>query len=255
MMRRVTGRSKFSYYCLFAVLLSATNLAITTEASAKPTKDRSSEGGKAWGRIKQTKDSPTTETTDTTVTEPVTVTEPNSPPTLSGTPAESVLEKVFYDFVPDSSDPDGDELTFAITSKPGWADFDPTTGALYGTPGVADVGRYDGIKITVTDGQATVALDAFTIDVTATAMVAVTLNWQPPVENVDGTPLLDLAGYRIYYGVDPGNFSNTIELSNPGLSSYVVDNLTPNIWYFAATALNSKGIESSFSSPVIRDMR
>ncbi|MFZ9053985.1 MAG: fibronectin type III domain-containing protein, partial [Woeseiaceae bacterium] len=74
-------------------------------------------------------------------------------------------------------------------------------------------------------------------------------------ENADGTPLLDLAGYRIYFGTDPNNFSNTVELSNPGLTSYVVENLTADEWYFAATALNSKGIESSLSSPVMRDTR
>jgi hypothetical protein len=30
-----------------------------------------------------------------------------------------------------------------------------------------------------------------------------TLSWDPPTTNVDGTPLTDLAGYKVYYGT-PG---------------------------------------------------
>ena len=254
MKRHVTVRSRLSYYCLFAVLLTAANLFVTTEAFAKPQADRGSTNGKAWGRLKQLSDDTTDTSTGTTETTS-SGTQQNSPPTLSGFPATSVLEKTFYDFVPKASDPDGDTLSFSINNRPDWADFDPTTGALYGTPTAADVGRYPNIEIGVTDGQATVTLSAFTIDVTATAIAAVTLSWQPPTENADGTPLLDLAGYRIYFGTDPNNFSNTVELSNPGLTSYVVENLTADEWYFAATALNSKGIESSLSSPVMRDTR
>ena len=28
----------------------------------------------------------------------------------------------------------------------------------------------------------------------------VTLSWDPPTTNADGTPLTDLAGYKVYYG-------------------------------------------------------
>ncbi|MDH3615931.1 MAG: putative Ig domain-containing protein, partial [Gammaproteobacteria bacterium] len=178
----------------------------------------------------------------------------NSPPTLSGTPNGTVLENSFYEFAPDANDANGDPLTFTITNKPAWADFDPTTGALYGTPTAADVGHYDAIGIAVSDGQATAELPGFAIDVTSVALGSVTLSWVPPSENTDGSPLTDLAGYRIYYGVDPQNYSDVIEITNASLTSYVVDNLTPNTWYFAATALNSSGVESTLSSPAARDI-
>jgi hypothetical protein len=190
---------------------------------------------KAWGKVKKI--------------------DSNSSPTLSGTPDGTVLENSFYEFAPDANDPEGDSLTFSIVNKPGWADFDPTTGALYGTPSAADVGRYDSIGISVSDGRATAELSAFAIEVTSIALGSVTLAWQPPTENTDGTALTDLAGYRIYYGLDPQNLSDVIELANSGVTSYVVDNLTSNTWYFAATALNSKGVESSLSSPAVRDLR
>src|SRR5256885_10347350 len=34
----------------------------------------------------------------------------------------------------------------------------------------------------------------------ATAATSVSLAWQPPTQNSNGTPITDLAGYRIHYG-------------------------------------------------------
>lgn len=254
MKRFVTGRSEAGILCVVAMALSFSTLAISPDASAKGRTDRAERGPKAWGKFKKTRDDSEPTTTESTTTESTSSEPANSAPTLSGTPAATVLENTFYDFAPVASDPDGDALTFTIANKPAWADFDPTTGALYGTPEAADSGLYDSIEISVSDGQATAALPRFAIDVTAIALGSVTLNWQPPTENTDGTPLTDLAGYRIYYGIDPQDTSNVIELSNPSLTTYVVDNLTPDTWYFVATSLNSSGVESPPSSPVSRDI-
>jgi hypothetical protein len=79
---------------------------------------------------------------------------------------------------------------------------------------------------------------------------AVTINWQPPTENTDGTPLTNLAGYNIHYGTASGNYTQTISVSNPGLATYVVDNLSPGTYYFAVAAVNSAGTESPLSAQV-----
>jgi len=231
----MTGRTRFNLLCLPAVLMCVVNFAISPDVSAKPKKDVGSGGGKALGKFRKTKE--------------------NSPPSLSGTPDGVVLEDSFYEFVPSASDPDGDTLTFSINNRPGWADFDPTTGALYGTPGAADVGPYSAIQIAVSDGLSTAELSPFDIDVMTTTLASVTLQWQPPTENTDGTPLTDLAGYRIYYGVDPADLSGLIELPNPGLTTYVVEELTPSTWYFAMTSVNDRGQESDLSNQLIGDIR
>ncbi len=231
----MTGRTRFHLLCLPAVLLCVVNFAISPDISAKPKKEVGSGSGKALGKLKKTKE--------------------NSPPSLSGTPDGVVLEHSFYEFVPSAADPNGDTLTFAINNRPGWAEFDPTTGALYGTPGAADVGRYSAIQIAVSDGLSTAELSAFDIDVVSTTLASVTLQWQPPTENTDGTPLTDLAGYRIYYGVDPADLSDLIKLPNPGLTTYVVEELTPNTWYFAMTSVNDRGQESDLSNQLIGDTR
>jgi hypothetical protein len=230
MKRFKPGKSEVSLLCAFAMLMSVTTFVISSEASAKPRSERTGEEVKSRGKSRKFAQ--------------------NSAPTLSGTPGATVLENSFYDFIPDASDANGDPLTFTIVNKPHWADFDSTTGALYGTPTAADVGRYASISIAVSDGQASTSLPDFTIDVTSNALGSVTLSWHPPTENTDGTPLTDLAGYRIYYSVDPQDFNNVIEIRNASVTTYVVDNLTPNIWYFAATSLNSSDVESSPSSPV-----
>jgi hypothetical protein len=83
-----------------------------------------------------------------------------------------------------------------------------------------------------------------------TASTGVTINWTPPTQNTDGTPLTNLAGYNIHYGTQPGNYTQTINVSNPGIASYVVDNLSPGTYYFTVAAVNAQGAESPPSSPV-----
>jgi hypothetical protein len=82
---------------------------------------------------------------------------------------------------------------------------------------------------------------------------SVTLNWQPPTENADGSPLMDLSGYNIYVGTSSSGYENReIRLDNPGSTAYVVENLGSGTYYFAATAFNGSGIESSFSGEIVR---
>jgi len=77
----------------------------------------------------------------------------NDAPVIGGMPGTSVAEDTAYSFVPTASDEDaGATLTFSITNAPGWATFDPASGALTGTPVNADVGTATGIVIAVTDG-------------------------------------------------------------------------------------------------------
>jgi hypothetical protein len=77
-----------------------------------------------------------------------------------------------------------------------------------------------------------------------------TLSWYPPTSNTDGSPLLNLAAYRVYWGTSARTFPNAVTLNNPGLATYVVDGLAPATWYFTITAVNSAGVESSFSNVV-----
>jgi Fibronectin type III domain len=84
----------------------------------------------------------------------------------------------------------------------------------------------------------------------AAAAGTVTIDWQPPTENVDGSALTNLAGYHIHYGVSSGNYTQTISVSNPGIATYVVSNLTPGTYYFAVAAVNYAGTESPLSSEV-----
>ena len=77
----------------------------------------------------------------------------------------------------------------------------------------------------------------------------VTLSWIPPTTKADGTPLTDLAGYKIYYGLSSGNYTQNIDIGN--VTSYTVTNLsTGTAYYFATTAYDTSSNESSFSNEV-----
>ncbi|MDA8139610.1 MAG: putative Ig domain-containing protein, partial [Desulfobacteraceae bacterium] len=87
-------------------------------------------------------------------------------PTLSGSPTVSIVAGNTYSFTPTVSDGCGTK-TFSITNKPAWATFSAITGALTGTPTLANVGTASGIVIRVTDQNSNYdELDSFNIQVT-----------------------------------------------------------------------------------------
>ena len=68
---------------------------------------------------------------------------------------------------PPANDEDvGDTLSYSIVNQPSWASF--SGGTLSGTPRNGDVGNYSGIVVSVSDGQQSVALPAFSITVNNT---------------------------------------------------------------------------------------
>jgi len=172
----------------------------------------------------------------------------NQAPSLKGSLPSQVLVGFSVAFAPQASDPEGDTLTFSATGLPGWMSIDSRTGTVSGKPTAADVGTYANIVIAVSDGRTTSTLPAQTVAVVATADGRATLSWVPPTENVDGTSITNLAGYRIRFGTAPDALIQSVEIANPGLVNYVIENLTPATWYFSVTAYTAAGVESGLSN-------
>ena len=74
-----------------------------------------------------------------------------------------------------------------------------------------------------------------------------TLSWDAPTSNNNGTPLTDLAGYRIYYGSSREDLNHTVQIRTIGLQTYVIEDLGPGTWYFAVRAVAANGTESTLS--------
>lgn len=74
----------------------------------------------------------------------------------------------------------------------------------------------------------------------------VSLAWDAPSVNTDGSPVANLAGYRLYYGTASHTYSNMITV---GLTTVAtLSNLQEGVTYFfAVVAFNDAGVESSFS--------
>jgi hypothetical protein len=75
-----------------------------------------------------------------------------------------------------------------------------------------------------------------------------TLNWTPVITDTNGTPLADLAGYKIYYGSSAADMETLIVVADPSATTYLVGNLTSGSWYFTVTAYTSGGTESARSN-------
>jgi F5/8 type C domain/Fibronectin type III domain len=75
----------------------------------------------------------------------------------------------------------------------------------------------------------------------------ITLTWTKPTTNANGTPLTDLAGYKIYYGQASRSYGPGIDMHN--VNSFTLSNLEEGrTYYFAVTAYDFSGNESKFSN-------
>ena len=171
----------------------------------------------------------------------------NRAPTLSGTPTTALNVNSTYNFKPTATDADGDTLSFAIANKPSWAAFNTTTGALTGQPDAGSAGTYANVSISVSDGKVSATLPSFAINVNQVSNGAATLSWTPPTQNVDGTSLTNLAGYRVYYGTSAAALTTSVQVSS-GVTSYMVENLAPATYYFSVRSYSSTGVESTNSN-------
>lgn len=164
----------------------------------------------------------------------ITVTAINRPPTISGVPTSTISQGAYYTFTPTTSDPDGDTFTFSVTSKPYWATFSTTTGALTGTPPAA--GTSSNIVISVSDGHGGSALlPAFAITVIAvnnpptisgtpstTATAGSTYSFTPIASDPDGNTLTFSITNKpswASFNTSSGALSGTPESGNIGTTS------------------------------------
>jgi hypothetical protein len=128
------------------------------------------------------------------------------------------------------------------TASGGWSGTLDTSGSL--TVGPLSSGTTFSLSCSGSGGSA--------LQMIAVAVVGpVALSWVAPTENVDGTALTDLAGYRIYYGNTSRSYSEMVQVGDPAATSHTL-NLASGDYYIAMTALDAAGNESSYSNEVIK---
>jgi len=181
-----------------------------------------------------------------------------SPPTIGGTPSPTTISVgSAFNFQPTATDPAGRKLTFSVSNKPSWASFDTATGRLFGTPSSAAVGTTSNIVIAANDGVASASLKAFSLTViqSGSGNGSATLSWTAPTTDINGKVLTNLSGYQIKYGTNKSALSQTVQVNNPGVTSYVISNLSPGTYYFGLAATTSSGTQSQLTGLVSKTIR
>ena len=80
-----------------------------------------------------------------------------------------------------------------------------------------------------------------------------TLTWDAVTTNVDGSPITDLGGYKIYYSQVSGTYTDSGSKDVGNVTSINIQNTIGNLkgnWCFVATAYDADLNESSFSNEV-----
>jgi hypothetical protein len=138
-------------------------------------------------------------------------------------------------------------VSYYITGQPSWAAFNSATGKLSGTPGQSAAGTSATVTITASNGGESASIGPFTIAVESGsgAPGSVTLNWEAPTENTNGTAATQIIGFYIYYGTSPDDLDQWVVAWGGDATSGTVPNLAPGTYYFSVAAYNWMGVEST----------
>lgn len=82
-------------------------------------------------------------------------------------------------------------------------------------------------------------------------VVSRAIRWSAPTQNVDGSPLTDLAGYVIYWGLESSTYTDSHRLESPTATEWLLE-VPPGTFYVAMTSFDSEGNESEFSNEVLK---
>ena len=77
------------------------------------------------------------------------------------------------------------------------------------------------------------------------------VSWDAPTHNVDGSRLTDLAGFKVYWGTQPGSYTESRRVDANTLQ-WVFEDLSSGTYHVAVTALRDFGVESEFSAEVVK---
>jgi hypothetical protein len=91
----------------------------------------------------------------------------------------------------------------------------------------------------------------FSINVTQVGNGFATLSWTAPTTNTDGSPLLDLGGYRVYWGLNANALNNVVDIP-VGVLTHRVGGLNSGLYYFAVSARTTANIESDLSEVLFK---
>ena len=76
------------------------------------------------------------------------------------------------------------------------------------------------------------------------------IRWTAPGRNVDGTPLLDLDGFNVYWGTASGSYGDSMRVDADARQWRA--QLPAGTYFLAVTALNSRGEESGYSNEIVK---
>lgn len=77
-----------------------------------------------------------------------------------------------------------------------------------------------------------------------------TLRWVAPTTRSDGSPLTNLASFKIYYGQALDQLTLVKSVSDPTSVQRVIQPLAAGTWFFGITVVDAAGLESALSAVV-----
>jgi hypothetical protein len=172
----------------------------------------------------------------------------NNPPTITSAAVTTGTEGVPYSYDVDASDPDGDTLTYSLTTAPSGMTIDSATGLVSWTPSGTQAGSH-AVTVEVSDGRGGTDTQSFAITVEAAAPApdhirpAVNVIVVPAVVNVGDSVTITVSATDDVGVVSAGLTVNGAPVSLDGSGTATYTSGAAGVFTAVATALDAAGNE------------
>jgi hypothetical protein len=184
----------------------------------------------------------------------------NEPPSADAGADQVVIQGADVQLNGSGTDPNGDTLSYQWTQTAGTPvtlSSDLVAKPTFTAPAGLAADEVLTFKLVTRDGEVSSVPDTVNIKVQAEVAAqtgSLALQWTAPVTRTDGTPLslADIDGYRIYYGESAGNYPNRLEVADGTAQSATITEIPVGTYYIVMTTYDVSGLESAYSSMVVK---
>lgn len=84
----------------------------------------------------------------------------------------------------------------------------------------------------------------------------ISLSWVAPAMREDNSPLSlsKIAGYIIYYGTAPEDYTKSVRINDSSATTHTIENISTGTYYFVITTVDTEGRESLYTPEIIKTL-
>jgi hypothetical protein len=171
----------------------------------------------------------------------------NKPPSFDDNGNVIIAVGEYVEIKLNALDPEREELNYSTSNFPPFLTLDPNTSIIFGTPKLQDIGVYQDIKISISDGINTIIAGPYTVQVEK-ELFKIEVTWTEVTQDVDSDNISNVSGYKIYLSKALDDYYQEVTIEDSTIISHNIGRLAAGTYFISMKSYLTSGLESELSN-------